>query len=149
MDYRQERLCGAVMRIFLDWLLEQITKVNVSTFIINAYRLGSLALIAYILTLLIELRATDKRHDKEIQDTKQEVQVLKNKDRKKTMFEIHKRALKKEVAEKGGRGVNPSSQKLWKNVCLSLIQNNDPMLEQYAFDRSRTLGESCAVLVRD
>jgi hypothetical protein len=130
------------MKIFLDWLLEQITKVNMATFITGTYRLVSLALIAYILTLLLALQKSDQRQDKAIQ-------VLINKDRNNTMFEIHKRSLKKEEAARGGRGVNPSSQKLWKNVCLSLIQDNDPMLEQYAFDRSRTLGESCAVLVKD
>jgi len=130
------------MRIFLDWLLEQITKVNMATFILCTYIIVSLSLIAYILTLILALQVSDQRQN-------QDIKILKNKDRKKTMFEIHKRALKKEVAERGGRGVNPSSQKLWKNVCLSLIQDNDPMLEQYAFDRSRTLGESCAVLVRD
>ena len=130
------------MRIFLDWLLEQLTKVNVYTFIISTSIISSLALIAYILTLILALQVSDKRQD-------QDIQILQNKDRRMTMFEIHKRALKKEEAARGGRGVNPSSQKLWKNVCLSLIQDNDPMLDQYAFDRSRTLGESCAVLVRD
>lgn len=130
------------MKIFLDWLLEQLTKVNVYTFIICTSIISSLALIAYILTLILALQVSDKRQD-------QDIQILQNKDRRRTMFEIHKRALKKEVAERGGRGVNPSSQKLWKNVCLSLIQDNDPILDHYAFDRSRTVGESCAVLVRD
>lgn len=130
------------MKIFLDWLLEQLTKVNVYTFIICTSIISSLALIAYILTLILALQVSDKRQD-------QDIQILQNKDRRRTMFEIHKRALKKEEATRGGRGVNPSSQKLWKNVCLSLIQDNDPILDHYAFDRSRTVGESCAVLVRD
>lgn len=130
------------MRIFLDWLLEQLTAVKMATFITALYRISSLITIAFILVLILALQVSDQRQD-------QDIKVLKNKDRTKTMFEIHKRALKKEEAERGGRGVNPSSQKLWKNVCLSLIQDNDPMLEQYAFDRSRTLGESCSILVSD
>jgi uncharacterized membrane protein len=130
------------MKIFLDWLLEQITKVNMATFITALYRISSLIIIAFILVLIYNLY--NKIETIELKQKAMEVH-LEN----ELKFEIHKRALKKEVAEKGGRGVNPSSQKRWKTTCLILISKKSPILDEYAFDRSRTLGESCAVLVRD
>ena len=130
------------MRIFLDWLLEQITAVKMATFITALYRISSLITIAFILVLIYNLF---NRIEK-IELNQKAMQVhLEN----ELKFEIHKRALKKEVAERGGRGVNPSSQKRWKTTCLILISKKSPILDEYAFDRSRTLGESCAILVSD
>ena len=130
------------MRIFLDWLLEQLTTVKMATFIICTSIIVFLSLIAFILVLIYNLF---NRIEK-IELNQKAMQVhLEN----ELKFEIHKRALKKEVAKRGGRGVNPSSQKRWKTTCLILISKKSPILDEYAFDRSRTLGESCAVLVRD
>jgi cell division protein FtsL len=64
-------------------------------------------------------------------------------------FEIHNRSVKKEIASKGGRSVNPSSQKRWKTICFIYLKDNNPILNKFTFDGKRTLRESCSILVSD
>lgn len=130
------------MKTFLDWILEKLISDKALKLFVLGTILGVLALIAVSvlhtqkLLILVEANSTRITHIEALREAEIE-------------FQIHNQALKKEAAAKSGATVNPSSQKRWKTVCFNFLNKNAAILNKFTFDGSRTIRESCTILVRD
>lgn len=165
------------MKIFLNWFLEKLISDKALKMFVSLI-FASIILITSVLGSILYQEKLIIRHNKRlISDNKELISdnkrlisdnkklfsdnkrlILENSKRnniiemslqKDIEFEIHNRSVKKEIASKGGRSVNPSSQKRWKTICFIYLKDNNPILNKFTFDGKRTLRESCSILVSD
>ena len=62
-------------------------------------------------------------------------------------FKIHDTATKKKTANK--ECIDHLSQKRWENECYNYLRENNPILNEHSFDGTRTVRESCSILMKD
>jgi hypothetical protein len=62
-------------------------------------------------------------------------------------FKIHDTATKKKTANK--ECIDHLSEKRWENECYNYLRENNPILNEYSFDGTRTVRESCSILMKN